>query len=156
MLKFLINIFVYATMLAGANMETKTIQQYINSPAQAQVIVDNNYYNVDNVEDFQEILNNMLINSRTMPAFGVSIHTETLKAVKKGVWLKLQYNGLQEIEGMTFDELLIEINPKFSGFNIIRGNRGIYEGRCFYIDLADTTMKSLYDFINLDYTSIFL
>jgi hypothetical protein len=93
----------------------------------------------------------MLQDSHTMPAFGVSIHTETLKAIKNGVWLKLQYNGTQEVDGMPFDELLIEVNPEFSGFNIIRGNKGIYEGRCFYIDLDNITMELLYDFVIENY-----
>ena len=97
-------------------------------------------------------MEDMLKDSHTMPAFGISIHVETLKAIQKGVWLKLQYNGTQVVDEMPFDELLIEVNPEFSGFNIIRGNRGIYEGRCYYIDLIDKNMKTLYDFILLQTT----
>ena len=131
-------------------METKTIQQYLTSSSQAQVIINNEYKAVDDINELNSVLNNMLENSHTMPAFGVSIHSETLKALQSGVWLKLQYNGTQTIDEMSFDELLIEVNPDFNGFNIIRGNRGIYEGRCFYIDLIDTTMQPLYDVLTLN------
>lgn len=153
MFNILINCCVCATMLLGGNMETKTIQQYLTSSSQVQIIVDNNYYNVDDLSQLNVVLNQMLQDSHTMPAFGVSIHTETLKSIKQGIWLKLQYNGTQSLDDMPFDELLIEVNPEFSGFNIIRGNKGIYDGRCFYIDLIDADMKSLYDYVNLNYIS---
>ena len=142
---------ICATMLIGGNMEVKSVQQYLVDSNQAYVIIDNKYNKVDNLDGLNNMLNDMLQDSRTMPAFGVSIHTETLNAIKNGVWLKLQYNGTQNVDDMPFDELLIEINPEFSGFNIIRGNKGVYDGRCFYIDLEDKTMKSLYDFVTLNY-----
>ena len=151
MFKVLMSCCICATMLIGGNMEVKSVQQYLVDSNQAYVIIDNKYNKVDNLDGLNNMLNDMLQDSRTMPAFGVSIHTETLNAIKNGVWLKLQYNGTQNVDDMPFDELLIEINPEFSGFNIIRGNKGIYDGRCFYIDLEDKTMKSLYDFVTLNY-----
>ena len=132
----------------GGNMEVKTIQQHLTTCDKAQIIIDNNYYDVDDLIELNLVLDEMLQGSHNMPAFGVSIHTETLKAIKKGTWLKLQYNGTQVVDDMPFDELLIEINPEFQGFNIIRGNKGIYEGRCYYIDLLYSTMKPLYDYVN--------
>ncbi|MBQ7797946.1 MAG: hypothetical protein IJ371_02360 [Clostridia bacterium] len=129
-------------------METKTIRQYLISSNQAQVIIDNDYYEVDYTDELNSVLNIVLQDSHALPAFGVSIHTETLKAIQKGVWLKLQYNGTQYVNGKSFDELLIEVQPNFCGFNIIRGNKGVYEGRCFYIDLIDNTMKPIYYLIN--------
>ncbi|MBO5910011.1 MAG: hypothetical protein J6Q15_00730, partial [Clostridia bacterium] len=61
---------------------------------------------------------------------------------------KLQYNGTQVVDDMPFDELLIEINPEFSGFNVIRGNKGIFEGRCYYVNLVNCTMKELYQYVS--------
>lgn len=148
MVNFLINCFICATMLLGGNMEIKTIQEYILSSNQAQVIIDNDYYNIENINELNNVLNEIMQGSHTMPAFGVSIHTETLKSLQNGVWLKLIYNGTQSVDNMPFDELLIEVKPNFSGFNIIRGNKGIYEGRCFYIDLVNKDMTLLYRFIN--------
>ena len=140
-----------ATMLVGGNMQKQTIQEYLTSSNQAVVIVDNNYIKMEDVDALNSVFDDMIKDSHAMPAFGVSIHTETLNALQKGVWLKLQYNGTQRVDDMPFDELLIEVNPEFSGFNIIRGNRGIYDGRCFYIGLVDN-MKALYDFILLKTT----
>lgn len=147
MLKGLLSGIVCVTMLLGGNMQKQSVQEYLSSPSRAVVIVDGDYNNIEKLDELKDVVSSMLEDSHTMPAFGVSIHTETLKAIQKGVWLKLQYNGTQVVDEMMFDELLIEVNPEFSGFNIIRGNRGIYEGRCYYIDLTNSSMKELYDFI---------
>ncbi len=153
MFNVLISCCICATMLMGGNMEVRNVQQYLTSSEQAYIVVDNKYNKVDDLDELNNVLNDMLNNSRTMPAFGVSIHTETLQAIKQGVWLKLQYNGTQYVDDMPFDELIIEVNPEFSGFNIIRGNKGIYDGRCYYIDLDNTTMQPLYNFVTLNYVN---
>lgn len=148
MFNILISCCVCATMLLGVNMETKNIQQYLTNCNNAYVIINNNYTEIKNLDELNLVVTDMIEDSHTMPAFGVSIHTETLKEIKKGVWLKLQYSQTNYVDDMPFDELLIEINPEFQGFNIIRGNKGIYEGRCFYIDLTNNTMRLLYDWVN--------
>ena len=154
MFKVLINCAICATMLLGGNMQTKSIQEYLISSAQACIVVDKSYYNVEDLKELNDVLNDMLHDSHTMPAFGVSIHTETLKAMQKGVWLKLQYNGTQYVLDMPFDELLIKVQPDFRGFNIIRGNKGIYDGRCYYIDLVNNTMQPLYDFVTSKFNKV--
>jgi len=150
MFNILINCCLCATMLMGGNMEIKNIQHYLTSASQAQIIIDNNYCSADNLQQLNLVIKDMLQDSHEMPALGVAIHTETLKNIKQGVWLKLQYNGTQYVNDMPFDELLIEVDSDFGGFNIIRGNKGIYDGRCFYVDLVGNSMKPLYDFINLN------
>ena len=151
MFKTLICACMCATMLVGGNMENKDIKSYIVSSSKAEVVIDDKHIIVEYDNNLNQILNNMLSSSHTMPALGVSLHAETLRAMQTGVWLKLQYNGTQVVDDMPFDELLIEVNPDFNGFNIIRGNRGIYEGRCYYINLVNKTMKPLYDFITLNH-----
>lgn len=146
MFNILLNCIVCATMLSGGYMD-KNIQQYLIQPSQAYVIVDNNYYRVEEVENFNEVMLAMLRDSHTMPAFGVSIHAETLNAIRNGVWVKLQYNGTQYVDEMPFDELLIQVEQDYNGFNVIRGNRGVYDGRCYYIDLVGNTMTPLYEYI---------
>ena len=47
---------------------------------------------------------------------------------------------------MPFDELIINITKDSSGLNIYRGNDGVFEGRCFYLDLKGN-LNDLYDFI---------
>ena len=146
MIKVLLNILVCATMLVGGNMEQKNIQDYLVNSNNAQIIVDNNCYQAD-VDELNNVLQQMLDGSYQMPAFGVSIHDETIEALQKGVWLRLIYNDTNWVNEMNFDELLINIEPDFSGFNIIRGNQGKYEGRCYYIDLNEKTMRVLHDYI---------
>ena len=152
MFKALLRGIICVTMLMGGGMQKQTVQEYLVDCSQATIIVDNKYINIENVKQLNDVINDMIKDSHTMPAFGVSIHIETLSAIQNGVWLKLQYNGTQSVDDMVFDELLIEVNPKFGGFNIIRGNRGIYDGRCFYIDLVDKNMSTLYNFILLQST----
>jgi len=153
MINFFVNCFVCGTIILGANMEVKNINHYICNAKQAQVIIEGKYYQIKDMENLNNVLSQMLQESHQMPALGVSIHTETIMAINKGVWLRLQYNGTQQVDDMPFDELLIEVNSEFVGFNIIRGNRGIYDGRCYYIDLNNSTMKILNDYITLNVIS---
>ena len=148
MFKILLNSVLCVTMLLGGNMKQKTIQQYLSSSNQAKVIVDGEFNEVRDTQKLNNILSDMLKDGHEMPAFGVSIHTETLKAINNGVWLRLQYNGTQVVDEMNFDELLIQVEPNYTGFNIIRGNRGIYEGRCYYVDLMQKDMSILYKYLS--------
>ena len=92
----------------------------------------------------------MLKNSHEMPAFSVSLDNETRQAKEKGVWLEFIFKGINTHNDMPFERLLIEVQPDWTGFNIIRYYDGKYDGRCFYIDLVDTDMSKLYDtLINL-------
>jgi len=147
MLKMLFSSIVCATMLLGGNMQENSIQKYITTSTNSVVIIDNEYKKIDSINELNIVLDKMLTESRTMPAFGVSIHIDTITEIQNGVWLKLQYNGTQYVDDMPFDELLIKVEPSYRGFNIIRGNRGIYEGRCYYIDLVDNTMQPLYKWL---------
>lgn len=103
-----------------------------------------------NSAEFDEILSQMdimLEGSREMPAFGVSLDNETKDAIKEGVWLKLIYDKTYAHNEMPFDSLLIQIEKDWTGFNIYRGNNGIYEGRCFYIDLVESDMSDLFELV---------
>lgn len=147
MFNVLIGCVICATMLSGEYMQTKDINYYLLNSEQVQVIIDNHYYYIYDLSLLNNEIEQMLKDSYEMPAFGVSIHTETLNAIQKGVWLKLQYNGTQSANDMPFDELLIEVNYECEGFNIIRGNKGIFEGRCYYINLQNTSMTNLYNYL---------
>ena len=81
-----------------------------------------------------------------MPAFGVSIHKDTISAKEDGTWLELNFDSPQEFNEMPFESLLFEIKPDDQGFNLIRKFNGKYDGRCFYLNL-NTSMKKLYDLI---------
>ena len=85
-------------------------------------------------------------NSHEMPAFGVSLDHETREALKTGIWIELEFVGVQEYNGMPFESLLIQVNNNYSGFNLIRRYNGKYEGRCFYLHI-ENNMQQLYDIL---------
>lgn len=91
---------------------------------------------------------NLLEGSHQMPAFGVSINALTLKEREKGLWVEFGFKKEYEVSGLPFEKLLIEVNPDYYGFNIIRftSDRG-YDGRCFYIDLVNKNMADFYDIL---------
>jgi hypothetical protein len=127
-------------------MEVKTIKEYLTKYDNIEVIIDNNIYEINDLDKLNDVIKEILNCSREMPAFGVSLDNETKTAIQNGVWLKFKYDKVENFNDMSFDTLLINIVPEYSGFNIIRGNHNVYEGRCFYISL-NGTMKPLYDYL---------
>lgn len=100
----------------------------------------------DEVSSFDKLFTEILENCRPMPAYGVSLHDETIKAVNKGVWIRYEFDKTLEVNGLPFDELLINLTKDMYGFNIIRGNEGRFDGRCFYIDVP-RNMDKLYEYM---------
>lgn len=89
--------------------------------------------------------NKMLVGAHQMPAYGVSLNRETVKAVKSGVWAEFVFNQSLSARGMPFERLLVNVRPEWCGFNIVRYTAEYgYDGRCFYYDLAD----NMTDFYN--------
>ncbi len=86
----------------------------------------------------------MMSGHNKMPAFGVSLHEETLKAMKKGIWVEFIFSGKNIIEELPFESLLMEVDFHSSGFNTIRKNDNLYNGRCVFTSLI-RTMKIWYD-----------
>lgn len=133
------------------NIVSADIYESINNCKEIEIIIDNEkttYQSTDN--EYDKILNEldkMLENSHEMPAFGVSLDNDTKEAKKTGVWIELKYSETYSHNEMTFDSLLIEVEKDWGGFNIIRGNKGNYEGRCFYINLNKNNMDNLYDLL---------
>ncbi len=81
-------------------------------------------------------LKKMCEKSYFSPAFGVSINQYTLNELKKGLWLEMEYSESKEFAEMPYEKLLINFQPDFYGFNIIRYNsNGGYDGRCYYLNL---------------------
>lgn len=96
--------------------------------------------------EFDTLFVEALDDARQMPAFGVSIHKLTCEELKSGIWVKFVYEQTMEASGMPFDELLVHVQKDMHGVNIIRGNGGTYNGRCFYLDL-DGTLDKVYNFL---------
>ena len=92
-------------------------------------------------QEFQQTfarLQDLFGEARVMPAFGVSIHEDTLNAMQDGDWLKLNYNAEMDKEGLLFTSLLFRLE-ECQGFNLIRLYGERYDGRCIYLDLPQTT-----------------
>lgn len=92
-------------------------------------------------EEFNIILKKIeeiFSSSRVMPAFGVSLHDETLNALKQDNWLQIDFNQEISKNGLPFSSLLFKLEIT-SGFNLIRLYNGKYEGRCIYLDLNEPT-----------------
>lgn len=93
---------------------------------------------VTNEQDkFNEIFNNIkeiFASSRLMPAFGVSLHNETLNELKNECWFQINFNKEQIKNGLNFNSLLFKLEET-QGFNLIRLYENKYEGRCLYLDL---------------------
>lgn len=147
MVKLLLSSMICATLLLGDNMKQTSIQQCLTGFDKYQIVVNGTAHNNIHVDQLVGTIRDLVNESHSMPAFGVSIDEQTKNAMQMGVWLILMYNDKQEVDGMIFDELIIQVVPEYTGFNIIRGNSGIYDGRCYYIDLVNKDMSYLYNLI---------
>lgn len=102
-------------------------------------------------EDYMKILNTfneMIDGSHQMPALGVSIHELAIEGRKHGTWLEFNFDKTYCFNDLPFDALLIEIEPNFGGFNLIRRVDGRYDGRCLYLNLNNKNMQVLYDLLH--------
>ena len=96
---------------------------------------------------FDEIFCEIMDGAIQKPAFAVSLDDLTKEEMKMGFWVKFIFDNTMFKSEMPFDELLFNVTENAHGVNIIRGNDGVYQGRCYYLDLKGT-MDTLYDFIS--------
>lgn len=90
--------------------------------------------------------NGMLCGAHRMPAYGVSIHRQTVKEMERGVWAEFVFSQEFTSGGMPFEKLLVCVRPEWSGFNIVRYTAKYgYDGRCFYYDLVGKDMSGFYN-----------
>jgi len=101
----------------------------------------------DDLQNFDDIFSELLKDCRPMPAFGVSIHDKTMEAIKEGIWIRFVFDETLSVNDLPFDELLINLTKDMYGFNVVRGNGGVYDGRCFYVDVP-RNMDKLYDYMS--------
>lgn len=103
--------------------------------------------NIEQKQEFEDLFNNAFENAKQMPAYAVCLNEMVKEEIKHGYWVKFIYSETQIKNEMPFDELLIHIEQDSSGVNILRGNNGIFEGRCYYFDL-ENNLNDVYEFIN--------
>lgn len=100
---------------------------------------------------FQKIcenLENLFSTSRLEPAFGVSLHNETLVELEANDFLKIKFGKQLIINELPFESLLIKLEDNAYGCNIIRENNLNYFGRCFYLFFSDK--QNLQNLININ------
>lgn len=103
-------------------------------------VIENGSFKVLENENFESALvklKELFSSAKLMPAFGVSLHSETTNALKEGKWIKLSFLHQQNVNGLFFDALVFELNET-AGANLIREYQGKYEGRCLYLDFDET------------------
>jgi len=131
--------------------EYEDIQLSFKDSFQIEVILngESEFYNKGE-EKYNLILfefEKMLQGSYQMPALGVSIDELTKEEKKSGVWLEFKFKGVNYNGDLPFEALLVQVKEDYYGFNVIRKYEGKYDGRCFYINLNDTNMNSLYMYL---------
>ena len=127
-------------------------KEIYNNIEKIEVIIDSEVKVIDKdskyLKDLVNICGDMLQNAHEMPAFSVSLDNETRVKKNNGTWVEIYFIKTLSHNELPFDRLLIEIEPEWTGFNIIRYYENKYEGRCFYIDLVDKDMSKLYKMLN--------
>ena len=97
-------------------------------------------------ETYLSLVKTLFQNSRLMPAFGVSLHDETLNALNDGTWLQINFEKPLNENGLPFESLLFKLE-KTGGINLIRKHNNRYEGRCVFLDFNNEI--DLIEFFNI-------
>ena len=133
-------------IICGVNM-TGLIARF-NIGESITITYNGNEYNyTKNSDEYKSIYNGIMEyvkDAHEMPALGVSLDHETKTEKQNGLWLEIHFAKTMQYLDMPFDSLLIKIEKDNSGCNIIRGNNGKYEGRCYYLNTTGT-MENLYN-----------
>lgn len=150
-MKTLCIILILITNILGGSMPRYTqINDYFDKSTSIIAYVDGKKINYDNTSkeytDILTILSNMCVGSRDLPALGVSLHEETIQAINENIWIELKYPKILYHNEMPFDSLLINVMPNYMGFDLIRGQEGKYEGRCFHLSINGYTLP-LYNYL---------
>ena len=99
-------------------------------------------------ESLEQQVLQMFETAHTLPAFGVINPDEFENYLKQGKFVSLKFDSTIELNGLPFDELVFEVSPELQAFNLFRGNKGVFQGRCIYIDLMGGAMEELSNLIN--------
>ena len=145
MMRFLF-FFMGVPMIIMSFFEAVDVLPYVS---QYNLLVNGNVVELsqEETEQLQQQVEKLFENSHTMPAFGVVTDEIFHEDVQNGYFVSMKFQTPIKINELPFDELVFKIGRDFHGFNLMRGNHGIFQGRCIYIDLQERTMEELYDFV---------
>ena len=97
--------------------------------------------------DLQEEIEKLFGNCHTMPAFGVVTPEIYQEQIKEGYYISIKFDQTYCVNELPFDELVFEVQKDFSGFNLLRGNKGVFQGRCIYMSIVDGNMDELFNLV---------
>ncbi len=128
-----------------------TIQQVIDEATQIEIYNNGSQVTLLPAQmGFKLVINgfkNMVEWARQMPAFGVSLDSDTRAAMGSGTWVEFVFDSQLYFAEMPFQKLLLKVIPEYTGFNIVRYNaKNGYAGRCYYFDL-NGDMSSFYNIV---------
>lgn len=95
----------------------------------------------------QEQVSMLFDGARTMPAFGVVFDDMYKQEITNGTFISLRFPQMMEVNNLSFDELVFKVEPDWTGVNLFRGVKGVFNGRCIFLDL-NKDMSDLHDFIH--------
>ncbi len=138
-------IYLLGAMITMVTMSVQVedfTQELLSS--KVQIFIDGQVYEPDS--NFHEQLADMLQGSYTAPAFGVCMDDQVKEERQQGVWLEFDVAGEHEHNDLPYTRLLINIQPDFYGYNVLRYYDGKYDGRCIYLNLSHNS-TSFYEYI---------
>lgn len=96
---------------------------------------------VEQKAKIQTKLVDFLEESEQMPALAVTFPEMFEDMLKDGYYLSFKFDGIYEINGLSYDQVVFEVLEDCAGFNVFRGNNGIFQGRCFYVQTKKSSAE---------------
>lgn len=100
---------------------------------------------VEQKTDLKGQVEKLFENCHTMPAFGVVTPKIYEEQIKDGIFVSIKFDQTYMLNELPFDELVFGVGKDFYGFNLMRGNKGVFDGRCVYMSVVDGNMDELYN-----------
>lgn len=102
----------------------------------------------EETETLQQHITALFENARTMPAYGVVTDEVFQEEIKDGYFVSLKFNHLMELNQLPFDELVFKIQENSYGVDLMRGVKGVVQGRCIHLDFQKDTIDELFDYVS--------
>ena len=115
----------------------------IFSYGQMNLIYNNQVIEITDEEkaDIQGEIIKYLENAYDSPALAVTFPEFYKVMLKDGYFLNFKFDKHYEFNGLPFDELTIKIEDNAYGFNVFRGENGVFQGRCIYVNTENSSSE---------------
>lgn len=115
----------------------------IFSYGQMNLIYNNQVIEITDEEkaDIQGEIIKYLENAYDSPALAVTFPEFYKEMLKDGYFLNFKFDKHYEFNGLPFDELTIKIEDNAYGFNVFRGENGVFQGRCIYVNTENSSSE---------------